>query len=154
MHGQGREKTKDATFNGTYENGERSSGILTTDKFTYEGDFSGNKFNGYGTIEYTSGDIYEGYFKNGLYDGDGKYETEAGVYNGEFKEGKYEGRGIFRWKDGSYYDGEYRGGQRNGLGRLVMGEFTHEGFWVDGAPSKKGEESESGIRGKNKKDSK
>ena len=125
LNGEGREKTADIHFTGTYEMGERSSGLLTTDLYTYEGDFADNKFNGYGSIEFKNNDSYQGYFKNGVYHGDGKYETQTGVYNGEFKGGKYEGRGIYRWKDGSYYDGEYRSGKRNGFGRLVKGELIY-----------------------------
>ena len=38
--------------------GERSSGLLTTDQYTYEGDFLDNKFNGYGRLEFKNGNLY------------------------------------------------------------------------------------------------
>jgi 1-phosphatidylinositol-4-phosphate 5-kinase len=37
-------------------------------------------------------------------------------YDGEWRDGKEEGRGTFTWPDGSYFDGNWTGGVKHGVG--------------------------------------
>lgn len=86
---------------------------------TYTGDCKDGKANGNGKSVGT--DQYEGHFKNGLPDGEGKYTWKNGdVYTGNFKKGLKEGKGTLLksadsatgktltgyWKKDEYF-GEY-----------------------------------------------
>ena len=57
--------------------------------------------------------IYEGEYKNDLYDGKGKLFYENGkYYEGEFVEGLKHGKGILFYKDGKIkYDGQFEKGK-------------------------------------------
>ncbi len=63
------------------------------------------------------GDLYEGEFQNGAFNGQGKYTTANGEkYVGQYKDGKYHGRGTYDFAGGDRYIGEYREGNFNGTG--------------------------------------
>ena len=51
------------------------------------------ELNGKGKIKYENGDVYEGEFKDGELDGQGKFISANGklIYEGEFKDGKQNG---------------------------------------------------------------
>ena len=59
-------------------------------------------------INYTNGDVYNGYTLNGLKKGSGimKY-TDGSEYNGEWVDDKRNGRGKMKYADGSEYNGEW-----------------------------------------------
>eukprot|EP00003_Mantamonas_plastica_P027526 TRINITY_DN592_c0_g1_i1.p1 TRINITY_DN592_c0_g1~~TRINITY_DN592_c0_g1_i1.p1 ORF type:complete len:315 (+),score=78.10 TRINITY_DN592_c0_g1_i1:117-1061(+) len=63
---------------------------------------------GYGTYYYDNGDIYDG----------------------EWSGGNFEGRGTFKWKDDTWYEGEWKGDYMNGYGvaQWVNGN-RFEGNW-------------------------
>lgn len=57
---------------------------------TFEGQISGNSFNGDGTFKTADGKVYEGKFKNGKSDGVGVYTDTSGItLKGVFKNGKF-----------------------------------------------------------------
>lgn len=66
---------------------------------TYEGEKDAdNAFIGEGVATYISGHKYAGTFKNGLLDGNGRYEWYDGViYEGEFSKNRIHGIGSFLW---------------------------------------------------------
>lgn len=102
----------------------------------------GNCKNGVGTMQYQNGVVYEGGFKDGKRDGDGKYTNPAGivyvgefknnhfsgkdkmthidgrVYEGEFKESNFDGEGVYIWGDGAKYSGSFKAGD------FFTGEFV------------------------------
>jgi len=98
----------------------------------YEGDYYQSKYSGFGKL-YGGCDnkllIYEGLFKDGLYEGKGilkdRYKYE---YNGSFKEGKYHGFGkLYKYIDNNnygeenkylYYEGNFNLGKFEGRGEL------------------------------------
>ncbi|MCR4925352.1 MAG: hypothetical protein K5917_03580 [Clostridiales bacterium] len=107
--------------------------------FTYVGGFDSTGMHGEGTLTYKDGSkyvgqfthgfadksgtyyaadgttiIYQGEFKNGLFDGYGKYSFNNVQYVGNFKEGLPEGTGIYTAKDGSTYEGTFVKGKLNG----------------------------------------
>lgn len=51
---------------------------------------------------------------------------------------KQHGRGQCFYADGSVYDGEWKEGVRCGQGKLIHGEFTYTGGWVDDKPEGQG----------------
>lgn len=59
--------------------------------------------------EYENGSRYEGYKKNGMRNG----------------------RGKFYYQEGSFYDGEWRNNNMHGMGRLYYsnGKLAYEGEW-------------------------
>lgn len=89
---------EDASYDiltGTFEKGEGAGDMKSyMDGFLlYEGYMSGGKYSGDGTQYYASSDAvrYEGDFKNGVYDGKGKYYSESGalLYDGKWSAGNY-----------------------------------------------------------------
>lgn len=91
---------------------------------------AGNCKDGKGTMQYQSG-IYEGYWKSGLREGQGKYIwTNGDVYEGQWEQDKRHGLGIYVWIDGSKYNGNYSYGIRSGYGIYYYTNGTvYEGTW-------------------------
>ena len=55
------------------------------------------------------GNIYEGDFEKGKFEGYGHYKMSNGdTYIGEFKEGKFHGKGQYNDKEGNLFDGEFK----------------------------------------------
>ena len=53
-----------------------------------------------------NGQIYEGYYKNGMRNGRGRYIYQNGnMYEGEWKDDRMHGRGKYITGDGSEFDG-------------------------------------------------
>lgn len=47
--------------------------------------------------------------------GKGKLQLIKGdVYEGEFKNNLFDGKGIYKWKNGEFYEGEFKSGHING----------------------------------------
>ena len=72
-----------------------------------------------------SGDIYEGNFKDDLFDGEGHYiyKTSGQEYTGEYKNGLMHGKGLYEWSQGEYYRGSFVNGKKEGNGEM---------HWADG----------------------
>lgn len=51
------------------------------------------------------GRIYEGMWRNGDFNGHGRYHTKNCLYEGNFKDSKPHEQGVCTWSDGRYYDG-------------------------------------------------
>jgi len=85
------------------------------------------------SIEYPSGDKYEGEFKDGLYHGQGTFTYGNGdKYVGEFKDGLYHGQGTFTFATGDKYEGEYKNGLPDGQGTANYNGKIESGTWVQG----------------------
>ena len=120
----------------------------------YEGEWAKDKFNGFGKEGLPNGNIYEGYFKNGLRHGEGLMEytkqrgtVADGKYQGEWVEGKYNGRGKEKYKNGNIYEGQFKNDKRHGKGRMEYAlragakfEGYYEGEWVNGESNGQGKE--------------
>lgn len=88
-------------------------------EYTYIGDFSRGKFNGYGTLSKNGKKVYEGEWENGLYCGIGtlfKYVDNLIVkeYEGRFQEGKKNGCGksyyiksTYIWQEGIWQNDHF-----------------------------------------------
>ena len=70
-----------------------------------------------------SGDIYEGDYKDDLFNGNGNYIWKATgqEYKGEYKNGLMNGKGLFEWSEGEFYRGNFVNGKMEGDGELHMG---------------------------------
>lgn len=89
--------------------------------------------NCFGTVNYESGGVYVGEFKNGKKSGNGvSIAPDGSTYAGEWKDGIFNGQGTFEYADGSKYVGQWKDGKRNGQGTLTYQEGTYTGQWKDG----------------------
>ena len=93
----------------------------------------GGSYTGSGkeTLNLPNGDIYEGDFSNGAYNGQGKLISKNGnIYTGGFANSKRDGKGLYRWKNGDEYSGSWAMGIRNGDGifRFTNGDTYACGF--------------------------
>ena len=96
---------------------------------------SGNCTNGYGSAIFPKGDIYTGYWKNGLAEGKGKLEYKNGnVFFGEWKNGKANGIGEMLYVNGTRYVGEWLDSQAHGYGTVydLEGNILYRGKWENG----------------------
>ena len=97
---------------------------------------SNNKdFTGKGTLRYNNGNIFEGYFINGLADGEGKiYENEEKknkkitIYEGGFKSGYLKGFGTYTCKEYKY-EGQFNNSKFNGYGNYSDENHFCVGYW-------------------------
>ena len=53
-----------------------------------------------------SGDIYEGNYKDDLFDGEGHYiyKNSGQEYRGEYKNGLMHGKGLYEWSEGEFIE--------------------------------------------------
>lgn len=101
-------------------------------------------FTGFACREFTTGDVYEGDFVNGVRHGQGKYHFSNGdMYAGEWCDDEMHGQGRMHYHKGMYYEGQWDHGRHHGRGRYVWieareeyeGEFQHNdqtgwGRWI------------------------
>jgi hypothetical protein len=60
---------------------------------------------------YANGDIYEGQWKEGKMDGEGKSTyTDGNVHEGQWKDGKQDGQGKITFADGNVYEVQWKKG--------------------------------------------
>ena len=113
-HGKGELITEKIKYSGKFENDQFSGtrGILCDEKGNiYEGDFLNGKFEGYGHYTMCNGDNYIGEFKNGQFDGKGLLTDKKGnVFDGHFTKGKKEGFGVIITCKGEKIEGKYKNG--------------------------------------------
>lgn len=86
---------------------------------------------GYGKIEYSTGDSYEGYWKNGKKNGNGLYRFRGGgSFLGQFADDVPNGNGQRIYSSGNFYEGEFLGGKKNGIGKMrFKNGDIYEGSW-------------------------
>ncbi len=100
----------------------------------YEGTFEDGVITGEGTFTYANGDVYRGTFLNGSKNGEGVYTWfDGSSYTGTFVDDKKEGWGVYLWSDGSSYTGEYKNELKDGTGtyRFANGDVYSGTFVAD-----------------------
>ena len=98
-------------------------GKLTKNAESYEGDFVEGEMTGYGVYIYSPqvGDKYEGFMKNGLREGTGKYTwADGSTYEGGYKNDMKDGEGTYSWADGSSYRGTFKNDVKDGQGTFIF----------------------------------
>lgn len=132
------------------------SSIMKSGKFTYTGQVSGGRYDGYGVLSVGDSIVYSGQWSKGLRHGHGTaadplgrkvsalwradtivrgmVSDSSGVYRGEFDRSlAFSGHGVWRGRDGSWYDGAWKDGRRNGFGvGVTAGGKVQAGEWKDG----------------------
>ncbi len=99
----------------------------------YFGEIEGEKANGYGIGIFDGKGIYDGFWKDNLRHGTGKYKWKNDdVYEGEFVEGKREGWGTYSFATGEKYVGGWKNDLREGKGAFYAkdGNMLFAGFWT------------------------
>lgn len=110
---------------------------------TKKGCFEGDCSNGFGTYKYSNGGTDKGIWINGKMNGyglqiQGKGEFEGDIYEGYFVNGEYNGNGTYYF---SKYDakliGEFKSGKPNGYCTVFFGSNstwtgTFTGNWING----------------------
>jgi hypothetical protein len=110
-------------LNGSFYEGEFKKGYyngfgkLHTIEFTYEGFFSDGLMNGEGILRFTTGDTIYGIFKNGYVYGMGRIEYQNGdVYEGHIVNNIRNGAGNYIRNNGDIYIGNFERDMFNGWG--------------------------------------
>ncbi|RNC43417.1 MORN Repeat Containing 1 protein [Trypanosoma cruzi] len=124
------------SYRGAVKSGiPQGSGVFITPKVHYEGSFICGLPEGYGKItwrgtEEKKEDTYEGSWKEGYLDGEGKLILHDGsTYTGGWKSGIKEGNGVDSVVKKYHYSGELKEGKRHGKGTISM---LKEGFKYEG----------------------
>ncbi|KAL9188940.1 hypothetical protein ACHAXT_011430 [Thalassiosira profunda] len=102
----------------------------------YDGEWKDDMYDGTGTFTWADGDVYDGEWLYGAKHGIGKLKwiTLGGAeYDGEWMEDQPNGRGKSKNATGNFYEGEVKEGEKHGWGKLtsVSGD-VFEGEWVEG----------------------
>jgi hypothetical protein len=100
----------------------------------YEGEFRDGKLNGQGKVTYPESEqnqVLEGTFYQGQLWGQGSVTSDSGreKVEGEFVEGRLNGKGIYTGPDHRRYEGYFYNGRRSGFGKQWTGsnQTTYEG---------------------------
>lgn len=83
---------------------------------TYTGQWTGPSV--FGVMQYKDGSVYYGNWKDGEYEGEGKFECREYVYNGLYRKGKKHGYGEFA-RGGYTYRGNWKNDIFDSMGELV-----------------------------------
>ena len=104
----------------------------------YVGNFSNGKFSGYGTHYFYRGETMtgrlEGYFTNGLANGDGVFnDYQLHIkYTGPFKADKIEGNGKVEFDNTDFYfSGKFSGNKPSGAGIFYFSDGSQKEFTAD-----------------------
>lgn len=82
-----------------------------------------------------NGSIYEGWWKNNLANGKGRFinSQDQSIYEGQWLDNYMHGLGKFTWTDGSQYTGQFHENKIQGFGSLKKSDgFFYKGDWIDG----------------------
>ena len=111
--------------------------IVWPDGTRYLGARKGTVPDGIGKLWLFDGRIYEGRFKNGLPNGDGKMTWPKWLlqsrkeYEGTWKDGKCHGKGKMIYADGRIYSGEWEHDIKFGTGKLIYSDETEVTVYSD-----------------------
>jgi len=118
--------------NGTKSCGKWENTVLVSQNYTEPGCISGDCSSGYGVRIYDSGDIYYGYFSDGVRSGSGEYlYADGDKYDGNFASNKRDGYGTYYWTDGGFYVGNWKDGSQDGEGTYNKPDGTKQIGYFD-----------------------
>ena len=90
----------------------------------YEGHWKNDLFDGEGKLIWKTGNYYDGDWKKGIKDGKGKFhKTPRETYNGDWKNDKKDGKGIIYYSDGNIYEGDWKNDKMEGKGIFTFNNF-------------------------------
>ena len=83
--------------------------------------------NGLGRLITTSGEIYDGSFRDQKYHGFGELNNSCGTYKGMFRNGKQKGFGILTTNQGESILGEWSG--ETLIQKIIIGDYVYQ-QWI------------------------
>lgn len=100
----------------------------------YDGYIKDGTFEGQGTIKYNDGASYSGNWSNGVFDGYGVYiYTDGGSYDGYWENGTQHGQGTLTYASGAVYSGNWKNGSLDGYGIFTYSDGSeYNGYWKNG----------------------
>lgn len=106
----------------------------------YNGSFKNGIREGNGKMYYTSRNVYDGNWLNNVKNGKGKFTfIDGSEYNGDWKNDKYEGNGELKWASGHKYNGTWVNDKKSGYGTYTWPNGnTYTGDFLDGKYEGKG----------------
>ena len=112
----------------------------------YEGDFKNGKFNGNGKYYQNDELIYDGDWKDGRMDGKGEYYQDGKLfYAGDMKDDRRTGNGKMYQNDELIYNGDWKDDRMDGRGKCYQdGELLYDGDWIDGRRTGNGKMYQNG----------
>ena len=113
---------------------EKKCVMVDNDGNKYEGFLKNGKYEGNGVMQYSDNSRYEGDWKNGKYEGKGvMLYNDNSRYEGDWKNGKYDGKGTMYYNDGGRYEGEWKNGRYDGKGMMYYSDGgRYDGDWKNG----------------------
>ena len=99
--------------------------------FCYEGSWKDGNMEGEGKYVFEDGSIFKGSFKSNFQHGKGQATYHCGtIYIGEWQNGYPHGKGRVVYKNGLIYEGTWKSGRRHGKGLLSYpnGSYYEGGF--------------------------
>lgn len=101
---------------------------------------------GYGQYKWANGNIYCGFFQEGMKHGRGTWMIDTSQennqdleienqtkYDGSYKHDLKDGYGEFNWTIGQKFKGNYKDGKRHGYGIMLMPNNSYfMGNWCNG----------------------
>ena len=110
-------------------------GYLKFKGYTQEGIYKNGIQNGIGIFYDPEGRKFQGEFKDGQFDGIGKFVDFLQIYEGDFKENERNGYGIFSYDDNSFYEGQFYKAKFEGVGNFQIDKNCgYKGHWKKGIP--------------------
>ncbi|MDC8003131.1 hypothetical protein POV27_03660 [Aureisphaera galaxeae] len=138
MNGNGYSKINEKWERGYYVNGSISTPYNFYDNKVETGCIAGDCQNSYGRYKWSNGDVFTGYFKNGVMHM-GYYSFVSGdAYAGMFNsKGQFHGGGRYFFKDKAYYGGLWDNGKYHGRGYYHDKDLKQQiGEWSQGVLSR------------------
>ncbi|MDF2650751.1 MAG: hypothetical protein K0Q73_6556 [Paenibacillus sp.] len=112
--------------------------MIFSNDTAYEGNQVNGKPDGRGKLVHKGTLLYEGDFKEGFVEGQGKmYDVNnpASYYEGSFQNNRFQGQGKLVYDDGDYYVGPFVNGMREGSAKMYLkdGTLAFDGLFKDDA---------------------
>ncbi len=106
----------------------------------YEGTFFMGLYQGNGTFLYENGDRFEGEFIENLKHRGSFYFSNGDTYTGEFQDNTYHGLGLMKYNNGEIYYGDFKHGYKHGIGTYTYANGAkHSGSYANDLPHGEGE---------------
>ena len=109
-------------------------GKIVEDDGEYSGSFNTKlQKHGFGIKEYKDGSKYQGLWSNNKSNGFGTLEKNGRIYVGNWNNGLRNGRGTQLWKNGNKYTGHFNQDKVNHYGKMeYVNDDQYEGNWMKG----------------------
>ena len=121
----------DVCLTGNCQNGKGTFQDSTGAK--YDGDFKNGLKNGNGKMQYRNENIYTGNWVQNKRNGLGNIITKKGdQYIGNWNDDDFEGNGEYKWSNGQIYNGGWVKSKRSGKGKQIFeNKCSYEGQWLN-----------------------